>query len=89
IHLLAASKAVGTVWAFKREVNQFGEVTRYKGRLVRKGYTQLWGIDVDAPFMPFPAVEVLRTVIAYTAHEDGELCHWDVRQSFIQADIKK
>ncbi|CAN0225242.1 unnamed protein product [Discosporangium mesarthrocarpum] len=56
-------KVVGTKWVFKRKVNQFGEVTRYKGRLVGKGYTQLWGIEVYASFLPTPAVEVLRTVL--------------------------
>ncbi|CAN0486391.1 unnamed protein product, partial [Discosporangium mesarthrocarpum] len=76
-------------WVFKRKVNQFGDVTRYKGRLVGKGYTQLWGIDVYASFMPTPAVEVLRTVLAYTAHQDWEPCHWDVRQAFIQPDMEE
>ncbi|CAM9778207.1 unnamed protein product [Discosporangium mesarthrocarpum] len=37
--------------------------------------------------MPTPAVEVLRTVLAYTAHQDLEICHWDVRQAFLQADM--
>ncbi|CAN0445690.1 unnamed protein product, partial [Discosporangium mesarthrocarpum] len=82
-------KALGTKWVFKRKVNQFGDVTRYKRRLVGKGYTQLWGIDVYASFMPTHAVEVLRTVLAYTAHQDWELCHWDVRQAFIQADMEE
>ncbi|CAM9241024.1 unnamed protein product [Discosporangium mesarthrocarpum] len=81
-------KGVGTKWVFKRKVNQFGEVTRYNGRLVRKGYTGLWGIDVYASFMPTLTVEVLRTVLAYTAPQDRELCHWDVRQAFIQAHME-
>ncbi|CAM9780701.1 unnamed protein product [Discosporangium mesarthrocarpum] len=38
--------------------------------------------------MPTPAVEVLRTMLAYTA-QDWELCHWDVCQAFIQADMEK
>ncbi|CAN0476179.1 unnamed protein product, partial [Discosporangium mesarthrocarpum] len=37
--------------------------------------------------MRTPAVEVLRAVLAYTAHQDWEICHWDVRQAFIQADM--
>ncbi|CAN0495053.1 unnamed protein product, partial [Discosporangium mesarthrocarpum] len=39
--------------------------------------------------MPTPAVEVLRTVLANTAHQDWELCHWDVRQVLIQADMEE
>ncbi|CAN0197159.1 unnamed protein product [Discosporangium mesarthrocarpum] len=66
-----------------------GEVTQYKGRLVDKGYSQLWGIDVYASFMPAPAGEVLRTVLAYTAHQDWELCHGDVHQGFLQADMEE
>ena len=36
---------IGTKWVFKNKLNEQGEVTRNKARIVAQGYSQQEGID--------------------------------------------
>jgi hypothetical protein len=48
---------IGTKWVFKKKLNEYGQVTRNKARLVCKGYAQIEGIDLEETFSPFPRME--------------------------------
>jgi hypothetical protein len=41
---------IGTKWVFINKLNEHGNVTRNKARLVCKGYTQVEGIDFEGTF---------------------------------------
>ncbi|CAN0511381.1 unnamed protein product, partial [Discosporangium mesarthrocarpum] len=45
-------RSIDTNWVFKRKVNKFGEVVRYKGCLVAKGFRQIEGVDFHDAFAP-------------------------------------
>ncbi|CAM9604979.1 unnamed protein product, partial [Discosporangium mesarthrocarpum] len=66
-------KAVDTKWVFKCKINKFGEVTRYKGRLVAKGFRQIEGVDFRHTFAltPFPSV-----LFFCVADDYGHSCIW-------------
>ena len=40
---------IGTKWVFRNKLNEQGEVTRNKARLVAQGYSQQEGIDYVTP----------------------------------------
>jgi hypothetical protein len=44
---------IGTKWVFKDKLNEDGQVTRNKARLVCKGYTQVEGINFEEIFPSF------------------------------------
>ncbi|CAN0469054.1 unnamed protein product [Discosporangium mesarthrocarpum] len=52
-------RSIDTNWVFKRKVNKFGEVVRYKGRLAAKGFRQIEGVDFHDAFAPTPSPAVL------------------------------
>jgi hypothetical protein len=45
---------IGTKWVFRNKLNEDGQVTRNKARLVCKGYAQVEGIDFEEIFPQFP-----------------------------------
>jgi hypothetical protein len=46
---------IDTKWVFRNKLNEDGQVTRNKARLVCKGYTQVEGIDFEETCFPqFP-----------------------------------
>jgi hypothetical protein len=45
---------IGTNSVFRNKLNEDGQVTRNKDRLVCKAYAQVEGIDFEETFPPFP-----------------------------------
>ncbi|CAN0186841.1 unnamed protein product [Discosporangium mesarthrocarpum] len=70
-------RLIDTKWVLKRKVNKFGEVERYKGRLVAKCSRQIEGVDFHYTFAPMPSPA------------DWEVLHRGVRQAFVQAEVKE
>ena len=60
-------KSIGVKWVYKAKKNEKGEVTRYKTRLVAKGYKQKAGIDYGEVFAPVICIETIRLIIFITA----------------------
>ena len=50
---LEDKNVIGTKWVFKNKLDEKGEVTRNKEKLVCKGYAQEEGIDYGETFSPF------------------------------------
>ena len=59
---------IDTKWVFKNKLNENGEVSRNKARLVCKGYAQEEGIDYGETFSLVARLEGVRTLISYVAH---------------------
>ena len=56
---------IGTKWVFRNKLDENGQVTRNKAKLVCKGYAQIEGIEFEETYAPVARMEAIRTILAY------------------------
>ena len=64
-----------------------GEVERFKGHLVAKGYSQRYGIDYDETFPPVVRLSSLRTLLAYAVQKKMLIHQMDVVTAFLNGEL--
>jgi len=73
-------------WIYKKKVNPDGS-TRYKARLVIKGYEQKEGIDYNETYAPVSKMATFRLVLALAVQYGWEVDHMDVVMAFLNPKI--
>ena len=61
---------IDTKWFFKNKLNEDGQFTRNKARLVCKGYAQVEGIDFEETFSPVARMEAIRFLLTYACSKN-------------------
>ena len=82
-------KIVGCKWVFTIKCNADGSVERYKVRLVAKGFTQTFGIDYQETFAPVAKINSIRILLSLAVNSDWPLHQLDVKNAFLNGDIKE
>jgi hypothetical protein len=57
-------------WVYKNKLNEDGQVTRNKARLVCKGYAQVEGIEFEETFSPVAKMEEIQFILAYACSKN-------------------
>ncbi|KRX60719.1 Retrovirus-related Pol polyprotein from transposon TNT 1-94 [Trichinella sp. T6] len=70
-----------------RKTIQYGEVSKYKARLVAKWCSQRTEIDYFETFAPVVRYESVRTLLVIAADEDLEILQFDVKTAFLHGKI--
>ncbi len=82
-------KVIPVHWIYSVKVDEFGNVIRYKARLVAQGCRQVQGIDVDEVFAPTSSFGARRTLLAKAAQEDLEIHQVDIKTAFLNGDLEE
>jgi len=77
---------IGCKWIYKRKINPDGS-TRYKARLVIKGYERKEGIDYDETYAPLSKMATFRLILALAAEYGWDVDHMDVVMAFLNPRI--
>ena len=72
---------------FDWKADQFGWPTKAKARLVTRGDMQRENIDFGDLYAPTVASSSVRLLAALACEHDLELCHFDIDQDFVGADL--
>lgn len=87
IDLPEGGKKIGVKWIYKTKFDENGEVTKYKARLVVKGYAQQHGVDYTEVFAPVARMETIRLVIALATLRGWPLYQLDVKSAFLHGEL--
>ena len=68
---------------FRKKLDENGEITRNKARLVCKSYAQEEGLDYGETFSPIARMEGVRTLLAYAAYKGFKVYQMDVKSTFL------
>jgi len=82
-------KGIGFKWVYKIKRTAEGEVSRYKARLVVKGYKQKYGIDYEEVFAPVTRLDTVRLLITLAAHHNWKIYQLDVKSAFLSGILEE
>ncbi|WJX12733.1 hypothetical protein P8452_03195 [Trifolium repens] len=80
---------IGTKWVYRNKLNEQGEVTRNKARLVAQGYSQQEGIDFTKTYAPVARLEAIRLLLSYAVNNGITLYQMDVKIAFLNGVISE
>ena len=80
---------IGTKWVFRNKLNEDGQVTRNKARLVFKGYAQVEGIDFNETFAPVARMEAIWMCLAYACSRKIKVYQMDVKSTFLNGESEE
>ncbi|XP_075101839.1 uncharacterized protein LOC142177266 [Nicotiana tabacum] len=80
---------IGTRWVFRNKLDEQGNITRNKDKLVVQGYNQEESIDYDETFAHVARMEVIRMLIAFVSHIEFTLDQMDVKSAFLNGYLKE
>ena len=82
-------QVIGTRWVFKNKMDEDGNITKNKARLVVKGYRQEEGIYYDETYALVARLEAIRLLLAYASIMKFKLYQMNVKSVFLNGFIKE
>lgn len=80
---------IGCKWVFKKKVNAEGVVTKFKSRLVAKGYSQVPGRDFKETFSPVIKLKSIRLLLALAVEMDFKIHQMDITAAYLNGTLKE
>lgn len=84
-----AQNVVGCRWVFKLKHNSDGSISRYKPRLVAKGFHQQYGIDCEETFNPVIKPPTIRMILSLVVQFYWPLRQLDVSNAFLHGLLRE
>ena len=66
-----------------------GQISRYKSKLIAKGFQQVHGIDYDETFASVAKMDSIQLALAIATTKGWEFHQMDVKNAFLHGDLSK
>ena len=80
-------KAIGSKWVYKTKLDENGNVSRFKARLVAQGFTQKFGIDYDEVFAPVAKSTTFRMMLSVSGTKGYIVKQYDIKTAFLNGKL--
>lgn len=80
---------VGCRWVFTIKYNPDGSISKYKARIVAKGYHQQQGVDYTDTFSPVIKSTTIQIVLGIAVNRDWPIRQIDVNTAFLQGHLNE
>ena len=80
---------ISSKWVLTTKKDAHGVVTRYKARVVARGFYQILVVDFKETFVPTLKMVPLRTTLAFSAGFNFELHHLDIKTAFLRGELNE
>jgi hypothetical protein len=82
-------KIIGCKWVYKVKHNVDGSMSKYKARLVVKGYAQTYGIDYEETYSPVAKMMTVKIIIIMEVTKGWSLHQMDVKNVFLHGNLQE
>ncbi|CAL9217264.1 unnamed protein product [Arabidopsis halleri] len=82
-------RCVSSKWVFTIKYKSNGEIERHNARLVARRFTQTYGEDYRETFAPVAKQHTVKVVLSLAVNLDWELWQMDVKNAFLQGELKE
>lgn len=89
VPLLERRKAIGCKWVFKVKENPDGTISKYKPRLVAKGFHQIAGFDFTETFSPVAKPTTIRVVLTVALMKGWNARQLDINNAFLNRGLQE
>jgi len=76
---------VDNKWVFSVKYNELESPTRYKARLVARGFTQKYQVDYEETFAPVARISGFQFVLSLAVQYNLKVHQMDVKTAFLKA----
>ena len=83
------SNVIDSKWVFKVKYDEEGGVTKFKARLVARGFSQVYGVDYEETYAPTVHYSSLLVLFAITARQGWHLHQLDVVSAYLAGNSPK
>ncbi|KAL1204544.1 Retrovirus-related Pol polyprotein from transposon RE2 [Cardamine amara subsp. amara] len=80
---------IGVKWIYRIKTDANGNPTKYKARLVARGFSQEYGVDYLETFAPVSRHDTIRAILALAAQMKWKLYQMDVKSAFLNGDLEE
>ena len=81
------TNVISSKWVYKLKHDANGEISRFKARLVARGFTQVFGTDYLDTYTPVTRLETIRLLFALAVENDWEIRQIDVKTAYLNGDL--
>ena len=89
VQLPSDRKTIGSKWVFDIKRDENGDISRYKARLVARGFAQTHGVDYFDTFASVAKFASIRTALSIAASRDLEIIQIDIETAYLNGILEE